>query len=297
MYALEVHHLKKSFGTIEAIKDISFQIKKGECFGLLGPNGAGKSTTIEIIEQIQKFDAGKILYFGKPPNETMRDELGVQFQETALLPRLTVRESIEVFSGLYSKPRNVDELIELCMLTEFADRQHDKISGGQKQRLLLAIALSNHPKILLLDEPTTGLDPQARRHLWDIISNIKKDGTTIVLTTHYMDEAQALCDRIVIVDHGKIIAEGPPQTLIRAHLPEVIVEMPITERFSKSLALEIWPSEPVIEVGGNLHFSTQKLDQLIGALTKSGVSLEGIQIRQPNLEDLFISLTGKILRS
>jgi ABC-2 type transport system ATP-binding protein len=297
MFALEVQKLKKSYGAVEAVKDISFQIKPGECFGLLGPNGAGKSTTIEIIEQIQKFDAGKILYFGKTPTETMRDELGVQFQETALLPRLTVRESIEVFSGLYSNPRNVDELIELCMLTEFSERQHDKISGGQKQRLLLAIALSNHPKILLLDEPTTGLDPQARRHLWDIISNIKRNGTTILLTTHYMDEAQALCDRIVIIDHGEIIAEGPPRTLIRTHLPEVIVEMPISASLSKSMATNIWPSEPIVEVGQHLHFSTKKLDQLISALTKSGVSLEGIQIRQPNLEDLFISLTGKILRS
>ncbi len=297
MLALEVKNLIKSYGDVAAVKNISFQIRVGECFGLLGPNGAGKSTTIEIIEQIQKQDSGQVFYFGKPPTEALREQIGVQFQETALLPRLTARECLEVFSGLYSERIPVPELIKLCQLEEFADRYHEKLSGGQKQRLLLAIAMSNRPKILLLDEPTTGLDPQARRHLWDIITNLKTAGATIILTTHYMDEAEALCDRIVIVDHGEIIAEGEPRNLIRSHLPEVIVEMPLSERVTSDRVKNLLPNERVLILGQRLQISTKKLDQVVRALSDAHIPLDGLHVRQPNLEDLFISLTGKALRS
>jgi len=297
MYALEVKNLERSYGVVKAVRGLSFAVNSGECFGLLGPNGAGKSTTIEMIEQIQKPDSGEIFYFGRKPDDKMRDELGVQFQETALLPSLTVRESLHIFSGLYSNPRGVDELIELCRLKDFADRRHDKLSGGQKQRLLLAIALSNHPKLLLLDEPTTGLDPQARRHLWDIISDIKKSGTTILLTTHYMDEAETLCDRIVIIDHGKIIAEGQPRRLIRTHLPEVVVEMPKIENLAKEAIDKISQLGRLDFIGDRMQISTKKLDLLVRLLTDENLSLEGLHVRQPNLEDLFLSLTGTGLRS
>jgi ABC-2 type transport system ATP-binding protein len=297
MFALEVKNLVKSYGPVKAVKNISFGIKKGECFGLLGPNGAGKSTTIEIIEQIQKQDKGDVLYFGKPPTEAMREELGVQFQETALLPRLTTRECLEVFSGLYTKRVEVSELIKLCQLEEFSERFHEKLSGGQKQRLLLAIAMSNQPKILLLDEPTTGLDPQARRHLWNIIQNLKSAGATIILTTHYMDEAEALCDRIVIVDHGEIIAEGEPRTLIRNHLPEVVVEIPVSDFVTQEILEKSLPHEKIQLVGQRLQVSTKKLDLVLRALSQGEIPLEGLHVRQPNLEDLFIALTGKALRS
>lgn len=290
---LSLKNVKKNFGKVQAVKGISFEVREGECFGLLGPNGAGKSTTLEMIERIISPSSGKILYFEKPMGDQMTEELGVQFQSTALLPSLTVKETIETFSKLYRNPREVSELIKMCDLGEFLDRKHEKLSGGQRQRLLLAIALSNNPKLLLLDEPTTGLDPQARRNLWDTISRIKKEGTTIILTTHYMDEAEFLCDRLVIVDKGEILAEGEPKKLIRSHLPEVVVEI---GKDKNEKIKEIAGENNISESDHFYQISTQKLEDLMAQLVENKLNLYELKVRQPNLEDLFIRLTGKELR-
>ena len=293
-FVLSVKDLKKTYGKFEALKGISFNVKKGECFGLLGPNGAGKSTTLEIIEQVIKPSSGEVLYFGRPLNKSTTDELGVQFQNTALLPSLTVMESIETFSGFYSNARSVEKLVELCDLGEFKNKRHEKLSGGQRQRLLLAIALSNNPKLLLLDEPTTGLDPQARRNLWDTIIDIKKQGTTIILTTHYMDEAQILCDNLVIVDHGEILAEGQPSKLIKNHLPQVVVEL--SKKANLSLKDRIEKYDDFQELEDTFSISTKNLSLLMREILEANLDISELNVRQPNLEDLFIKLTGKKLR-
>jgi len=197
---LEVAHINKKYGHTAAVDDVSFNIQQGTCFGLLGPNGAGKTTTIEIIEGIRDLDSGKILYKSASRNTNFREDIGIQFQSTSLLAFLSVRETLKTFQTMYKNTAHIEEVMRQCNLEEIADQPNDKISGGQRQRLLLALALINNPLLLFLDEPSTGLDPQARRNLWDLIQKIKNDGKTIILTTHYMEEAQLLCDTIAIID-------------------------------------------------------------------------------------------------
>lgn len=291
---LEISNLYKSYSSLKAVDGVSFKIHKGECYGLLGPNGAGKSTTIEMIEQVTKPNSGKILFHGKEVDRSFLAHLGVQFQQTALPPFLTVREALKVFSMLYPSPLAVDELIKMCQLENFANRRHERISGGQRQRLLLAVALCSNPDIVLLDEPTTGLDPQARRHLWQIVKNIKSQGKTIILTTHYMDEAQELCDRIGIMDKGRIILEGNPSDLLSKHFNTVVVEIPkdVAKLFDFS-AFDIFIKRDR-EKSVELH--TSNLNDLLQKLSASGSDLKGVRIRQSNLEDLFLKLTGEELR-
>ncbi|MDH3884554.1 MAG: ABC transporter ATP-binding protein, partial [Desulfobacterales bacterium] len=191
---LEVKNLVKKYDAVVAVDGVSFAIRQGVCFGLLGPNGAGKTTTIEVIEDVIPPTAGEILYKGKSRSSSFREEVGIQFQSTALLNLLTVRETLQTFQSLFTKTNTIEELVELCRLGEFLDQYNDKISGGQRQRFLLALALINRPELLFLDEPSTGLDPQARRNLWDLIQGINAEGKTLILTTHYMEEAQHLCD-------------------------------------------------------------------------------------------------------
>lgn len=214
---LEIYGLQKHFGAVKAVNGVSFCIHKGECYGLLGPNGAGKSTTMEIIEQIIPPDKGEILYKGKPIDARYKLEIGVQFQQTALPSYLTVKEALATFCQLYPHSLPLDELIRTCQLSDFIDQRHEVISGGQRQRLLLAVALCSDPHLIILDEPTTGLDPQARRHLWEIVRTIKQQGKTILLTTHYMDEAYELCERIGIMEKGRILLEGTPSDLLHEH--------------------------------------------------------------------------------
>jgi len=220
---IEVKNLVKKFGKVVAVDNISITIEQGLCFGLLGPNGAGKTTTIEVIENVIPPTSGEIFYKNKPRSASFRNEVGIQFQNTALLNFLTVRETLETFQDLYPKTVRIEELVQLCQLTEFLDQYNDKISGGQRQRFLLALALINRPEVLFLDEPSTGLDPQARRNLWNLIRKIKSEGKTLILTTHYMEEAQHLCDEIAIMDYGKIITRGAPQDLIKHHSQQVTV--------------------------------------------------------------------------
>ena len=214
---IEARHLVKTYKSLTAVDDVSFDISRGICFGLLGPNGAGKTTTIEMMEGIISATSGQVYYKGAPRTGSFNEEIGIQFQHTALLSFLTVRETLKTFQKLYHKTADIDSLLATCNLLDIQNQYNDRISGGQRQRLLLALALVNRPELLFLDEPSTGLDPQARRNLWDIVLNIKSRGKTIILTTHYMEEAELLCDEIAIMDHGRIIARGTVTDLIRTH--------------------------------------------------------------------------------
>jgi ABC-2 type transport system ATP-binding protein len=289
---IETLGVEKQYKQVRAVDGVSIAIGRGSCFGLLGPNGAGKTTLIEIIEDIIAPSAGSILYKGKPRSAQFRQEVGIMFQQTALLSFLTVAETMETFSRLYEQTDDMDELIRLCHLEEVRNRPNDKISGGQKQRLLLALALLNRPELVFLDEPSTGLDPQARRNLWDIITQIKAQGRTLVLTTHYMEEAEKLCDDIAIMDKGKVIARGSPEALIRKNCKRATLVVP-KERIGNRLeAFGGFRRER----GDEIVFRTTNVNGLIQELLEKGVDLSGVKVTTPNLEDVFLKLTGRSLR-
>jgi ABC-2 type transport system ATP-binding protein len=290
---VRVDNLVMHYGSTVAVDGLSFNVREGSCFGLLGPNGAGKTTTIEIMEGILAPTAGSVLYRGEPLGERFRAEAGILFQKTALQDFLSVRQTLELFRGLYDHGLSVEEVIRLCALEKLLTRDNKKLSGGQLQRLLLGVALVNDPAILFLDEPTTGLDPQARRRFWELVESIKAQRKTIILTTHYMEEAQLLCDEIVIVDHGKIIAQGAPQALLRQHFNAVLLELPTEDWTPTARALGL----TFFEAAGRVELTTNDLEGTLRTLMQSGVSLAHLRIRPPNLEDLFLELTGKDLRA
>ena len=246
--ALEARNLVKKYPGVLAVNGVSFEVPEGVCFGLLGPNGAGKTTTVEMIEGVTRPTSGEVYYFGEIAGARFREEVGIQFQNTALQDHITVRETLQMFRALYDRRADLDVIIEQCSLGDLLDRDNRKLSGGQRQRLLLAVALVNRPRLIFLDEPTTGLDPQARRNFWTLVQDIRSRGATIVLTTHYMDEAQVLCDDIAIMDEGRIITHGSPDELLHARYGDKMIHLPHGE------------------------------------------------IRRPNLEDLFLDLTGHSLR-
>ena len=289
---LEVENLVKQYPGTTAVAGVSFGVPEGVCFGLLGPNGAGKTTTIEIMEGILPPTAGEVRYRGEPPGARFREDAGILFQRTALQDFLTVRQSIALFRGLYAHGLEVDELVRLCALEKLARRDARKLSGGQQQRLLLAIALVNDPAVLFLDEPTTGLDPQARRNFWELVQSIKARRKTIILTTHYMEEAELLCDEIAIMDRGHIIAQGPPRRLLHEHFAEVLLELPRQEfpPAARELPLNI------IDASDRVEISTHDLEATLRTLLEARVPLGHLRIRPGNLEDLFLELTGKELR-
>jgi ABC-2 type transport system ATP-binding protein len=289
---LEVIDIQKNYKRVRAVDGVSLSIGRGVCFGLLGPNGAGKTTLIEIIEGIIAPTSGSVRYKGAPRSSAFRQEIGIMFQQTALLAFLTVSETLQTFSRLYDAADNIDHLIELCSLEEVKDRMNDKISGGQKQRLLLALALLNRPELVFLDEPSTGLDPQARRNLWDIIKTVKSRGRTIVLTTHYMEEAQRLCDDIAIMDRGKIIARGTPHELIQTHCRRATVSMP-RDQFPHGLR-DLRPS--VTQNGDRIQIRTEDVNAVIAQLMSHGVDMRSVNVNTPTLEDVFLKLTGRSLR-
>ena len=289
---LEVRDLVKHYPRdVRAVDGLSFEVQEGSCFGLLGPNGAGKSTTIEMMEGLLKPTSGQILFRGAPLGGHYRERVGIQFQNTALQDHLTTRENLRFFSALYPVRRPLQELVALCRLEEFLDRDTSKLSGGQRQRLLLAIALVNEPEVLFLDEPTTGLDPQARRNFWDLVQGVKAQGKTIVLTTHYMEEAYLLCDEIAIVDHGKIIARGSPAALLAEHFDDSVLELPVTEASKLNDGVAYKQKGDVVEI------HTPDINGTIASLLAVGASLAHLRIRQRTLEDLFLELTGRDLRT
>jgi ABC-2 type transport system ATP-binding protein len=292
MALLEVNNLVKKYGRTEAVRGVSFTIPQGTCFGLLGPNGAGKTTTIEVVEDIIAPTEGEILYKGRPRTDTFRAEVGILFQQTALLSFLTVHETLATFQNLYTKTTDLQELIVMCHLQDFLNQYNDRISGGQRQRFMLALALVNKPELVFLDEPSTGLDPQARRNLWEIVQNIKASGRTIVLTTHNMEEAQALCDEIAIMDYGRIIARGSPAELIKRHCGGVTVELPLTS-FNPSLPPL---SVPFQVVQDRIEMMTDDLNGFVAELVAKNINLKDMAVRSPNLEDVFLTLTGRQLR-
>ncbi len=291
--ALEARHLVKHYPGVVAVDDVSFTVQQGACFGLLGPNGAGKTTTVEIIEGVTPATAGEVWYMGEPAGERFRQEAGIQFQNTALQDFLTVRETLSMFRQLYDRRASLDDIIEECSLEELLERDNRKLSGGQRQRLLLAVALVNRPRLVFLDEPTTGLDPQARRNFWDLVKKIRSHGTTVVLTTHYMDEAQVLCDEIAIMDAGKIVSQGSPDALLRERYQGLIIELPIADISGDLGEIE----HRVLENLGVVEIVSNDISASLKALSPEVADLNHIKIRQANLEDLFLDLTGHTLRA
>jgi len=289
---LEVRNLVKQYPATTAVDGVSFSVPEGICFGLLGPNGAGKTTTVEIMEGILPPTSGEVRYRGEPLGARFREDAGILFQKTALQDFLTVRQCIALFRGLYTHGLEVEEVIRICALEKLAARDARKLSGGQQQRLLLAIALVNDPAVLFLDEPTTGLDPQARRNFWQLVESIKARRKTIVLTTHYMEEAELLCDEIAIMDRGRIVAQGPPRRLLREHFAEVLLELPRAEFPETARALEL----QLIETSDRVEITTHDLEGTLRSLLAAQVPLHNLRVRPPNLEDLFLELTGKELR-
>jgi len=293
MNILELKNLAKHYGDVKAVNGISFSIPKGICFGLLGPNGAGKTTTIEVIEGILEPTSGEILYKNKPIDQTFRQEAGIQFQATSLQEFLTVKETISLFKNLYDETMSWDELITLCHLEDILERDNQKLSGGQKQRMLLALALVNDPEIVFLDEPTTGLDPQARRNFWDLVKSIRARNKTIILTTHYMDEAYELCDEIVIVDKGQIISQGTPESLLKNHFGDTVIQIP--ESDIGNYLEKLLPEQYILK-DGKVEIQTHDSHSTIESMLTAGAKLNQMKLRAWSLEDLFIALTGKQLR-
>jgi ABC-2 type transport system ATP-binding protein len=289
---LEVRELVKQYPATTAVAGVSFSVPEGSCFGLLGPNGAGKTTTIEIMEGILPPTTGEVRYRGEPLGQRFREEAGILFQKTALQDFLTVRQCLALFRGLYARGLEVEEVIRVCALDKLAARDTRKLSGGQQQRLLLAIALVNDPAVLFLDEPTTGLDPQARRNFWELVQSIKARRKTIILTTHYMEEAEVLCDEIAIMDRGRIIAQGAPQRLLHQHFAEVLLELPRQEFPAAARALPL----NIIEASDKVEISTHDVEATLRTLLAAQVPLTHLRIRPANLEDLFLELTGTELR-
>ncbi len=305
--AIQCRDLRKTYdGKVEAVRGLNLEIETGECFGLLGPNGAGKTTTIEILEGLLKPTSGQVTILGHNwqtnPRE-LREWLGISLQETRLSEKLTVRETIELFSSFYREPRSSDQVLSDLQLTEKTDSWVGKLSGGQRQRLAVATALVGNPKILFLDEPTTGLDPQSRRQLWDIICAFQQNGGTVLLTTHYMDEAERLCDRLAIIDHGQVIAEGTPADLIDRLGGHHVVEFSVSGN-SDGAALDTWRGLPGVEsvrhddglVCLNVREPHLTIPALLDAVEHQGSQLLHLTTRQASLEDVFVRLTGRHLR-
>jgi len=305
MTVLEVRHLHKSFGSIAAVTDVSFSIEAGEVFTIIGPNGAGKTTTLEMIEGLQTPDQGEVTINGlswKQNGDAIKQLIGVQPQSSAMYDLLTVYENLDVFASFYHKSIPAERIMELINLTDHRNKRVKNLSGGQKQRLAIGLALVNDPEILFLDEPTTGLDPQARRNIWDIVLRLKELGKTTILTTHYMEEADILSDRVCIIDQGKVIANDTPKNLIQQLTKEREINLSFVQGASALSAMnEVSKQLPAVNrvnVEGN-HLKVwstkpeETLYHLLEAISKRGYEVDQIAIKDMSLEDVFISFTGK----
>jgi ABC-2 type transport system ATP-binding protein len=302
--ALQIRQLRKAYGALLAVDSLDLEVHTGECFGLLGPNGAGKTTTIEICEGLLDPDSGSVELLGRDwrtQARELRELLGIQLQETSFSEKLTVFETLALFRSFYQRSAEVPELLRLVQLEEKRDARVGKLSGGQKQRLALACALVGDPQFLFLDEPTTGLDPQARRQLWDLINQLKSGGRTILLTTHYMDEAEKLCDRVAIMDHGRVIALDTPRKLIASLGVEHLVEY-ATEGapLAPAVLQQLRGVRAVSTVGEVTQLQVAELHQtlpaLLDKLAAQGAQLTELRTHSATLEDVFVSLTGRHLR-
>ncbi|HEX5120526.1 MAG TPA: ABC transporter ATP-binding protein [Pseudonocardiaceae bacterium] len=296
MSAVEVVELRKSYGQVEAVRGVSFTVEDGEIFALLGPNGAGKTTTLEILEGFRERDAGDVRVLGHDPGNRssgrlLREQIGLVLQDIAVEPYLTVRETIARNAGYYPNPRGVDEVIDLVDLAEQRKQKVKDLSGGQKRRLDLAMGMVGNPRLLFLDEPTTGFDPNARRGAWEVVANLRSAGTTIVLTTHYMDEAQVLADRVAVIASGQIVAEGTPATIggrdsaltrVRFALPPGVAasDVPVPAEVTDGI-VTVEVEEP-----------TAVLHQLTGWALERGTTLPQLAVERPSLEDVYLRLTG-----
>ena len=312
--ALRIRGLHKAFGDVHAVDGVDLEVGPGECFGLLGPNGAGKTTTIEICEGLTAPDGGTVELLGRSWQEDaneLRQLIGMQLQETQFPDKLTVEEVLRLFRSFYRRGITLDEAIALAQLEEKRRARVGGLSGGQKQRLAMATALVGDPELLFLDEPTTGLDPQARRHVWDLVERLKQAGRTIILTTHYMEEAEQLCDRVAIMDHGRVIALGTPKELIATVGGEDIVEFAVgssTAHLQESAravldaeALKAIPGVQSHRVDEALHqLSVSELHtavpRIFAALEEQGLHLSEFRTHSATLEDVFVRLTGRNLR-
>lgn len=277
--AIEVRDLRKAYGAVEAVRGISFDVERGEVFGLLGPNGAGKTTTVEILEGYRRRSAGEVRVLGHDPaarDRELQQRVGIVLQSCGFYPRVTVTEAVEHFSKAYARPRDPAETIELVGLTGKADARTKDLSGGQKRRLDLALALVGDPELVFLDEPTTGFDPAARRAAWGVVKTLKELGKTVLLTTHYLDEAQELADRVAIVKEGRIVAEGPPDRL-----------GPGSARYRVSYVSE----------RGRVEHQTDDPTELLHRLTRDAIArgerLEGLEVTRPTLEEVYLELTAE----
>jgi len=302
--AIRCRGLEKRYPpAVQAVDGLDLEVQRGECFGLLGPNGAGKTTTVEILEGLLEPTAGEVEVLGRrwgQDDEALRQAIGLTLQETHLYERLTVRELVALFRSFYPSGRAVDEVIGLVSLEEKAGTWYSRLSGGQRQRLAVATALVGDPELLFLDEPTTGLDPQSRRQLWDVVTDLKARGKTVLLTTHYMDEAERLCDRVAIVDHGKVIAEGTPRALVAAHVGQEIVEFQ-ADGALEARALEGLPGvQAARPVAGGWQLVTDQvhvaIPALLALLTARGLAAGALSTHRATLEDVFVTLTGRRLR-
>lgn len=302
-----VKDLKVYYGNIKAVDGISFEVQEGNVFGMLGPNGAGKTTTIETIVGLTKKKSGQISVFGYNPEdeiEEIKKIIGVQLQSPSLFPRLTVKETIELFASFYPAPKEIREVIEIMGLEKKINTKVADLSGGQRHRLAVGLAVVSNGKALFFDEPTTGLDPQARRQLWDVILSLKKEGKTIFITTHYMDEAEKLCDELLIIDHGKIIASGAPTSLIKESFQETAVEFldPDFSGEEKEELLALKLADRVnYEAGENriIMYTNEVSDTIKGLIdfvSSKGKKLRDVMVRHATLEDVFIKLTGRGIR-
>ena len=300
---LQVRNLSKRYGDLEAVRGISFQVAAGEVFGLLGPNGAGKTSTIEILEGLRTPDGGEISVCGYDPRthgEELKHEIGAALQSTSLPDKIRVSEAIRLFASFYKRRRNVDDLLKRFGLEEKRTAFYNQLSGGQKQRLALAMALVNDPQVLFLDEPTAGLDPQVRREIYDIIEELKREKKTIVLTTHYIEEAEKLCDRVAIVDHGKLIIEGTPRELKQSSADKTRIEVRLAQPEPDAVLKGLDGVADCRSINGGYVLHCQRPPQAIVSLVKhleaQGNELVSLEIATPALEDVFIELTGRRLR-
>lgn len=289
---IEAKGITKHYGKITAVDHLDLAVPQGTCFGLLGPNGAGKTTLIEIIEDIIEPSSGQVFFQGQERTPLFREQIGIMFQQTALLAFMTIQETLATFQSLYRQSLDIEALIDLCHLGDIRHQMNDKISGGQRQRLLLALALINRPNLLFLDEPSTGLDPQARRNLWDIINEVKGQGKTVILTTHYMEEAQQLCDQVAIMDHGQIIAHDTSEHLIAKHGGGLHIVLPnqCLTRIEGKIPYEI------LSVDSKVLIKVDNINRAVEILLGMGADLSQMELQVPNLETVFLNLTGRRLR-